>query len=454
MSYAIDTFGDVSSFVALVPPPPRRNFRLVALGLTALGCGMLATGLVAATMAATWLALEAFGSAPDIRANAPAETKSVALTKPHPAAAEARVDVKPPSITAPSTLAPLPAAAPSVVQPPVAPRMASLPPYTAMPRDTPVPPVAPKLALAPLGAATASSVPPPIAVAPEIAPLPFVVPRMASLSPDAATPQVALVPPVTPKLASAPLGATTSSSVPPPTSKVESPPPDAVTPDAVPLPPRRPVGLTESLPVPPAEAARATAAELSPVERDHDIARPAPGETTVQPTVASAPSAAAPAQLDNRSIFQRIFGAFSQPSAPSGGTAVYDIAAHTVYMPNGERLEAHSGLGSNLDDPRSISEKNRGVIPPQTYALQPREQLFHGVAALRLNPVGDGDMYGRVGMLAHSYMLGPRGDSNGCVSFKDYDKFLAAYQRGEVSRLIVVTHGGAAPSSVASVLRD
>ena len=55
-------------------------------------------------------------------------------------------------------------------------------------------------------------------------------------------------------------------------------------------------------------------------------------------------------------------------------------------MPNGERLEAHSGLGSNLDDPRSISQKNRGVIPPQTYALKPREQLFHGVAALRLEP--------------------------------------------------------------------
>ena len=44
---------------------------------------------------------------------------------------------------------------------------------------------------------------------------------------------------------------------------------------------------------------------------------------------------------------------------------------------------------------------------------------------------------GRVGMLAHSYMLGPRGDLNGCVSFKDYDKFLAAYLRGQASRLIV-----------------
>src|SRR5262249_11783964 len=32
-------------------------------------------------------------------------------------------------------------------------------------------------------------------------------------------------------------------------------------------------------------------------------------------------------------------------------TAVYDISARTVYMPDGTRLEAHSGLGDRLDDP-------------------------------------------------------------------------------------------------------
>ena len=30
-------------------------------------------------------------------------------------------------------------------------------------------------------------------------------------------------------------------------------------------------------------------------------------------------------------------------------TAVYDISAHTVYLPDGSQLEAHSGLGSKLD---------------------------------------------------------------------------------------------------------
>ncbi len=134
--------------------------------------------------------------------------------------------------------------------------------------------------------------------------------------------------------------------------------------------------------------------------------------------------------------------------APGNGMAIYDIAAHTVYLPNGERLEAHSGLGELLDDPRSISERNRGVTPPNIYRLSLRESLFHGVAALRLTPIGDSNMFGRTGLLAHTFMLGPRGDSNGCVSFRDYQRFLQAFQRGEVSRIMVVTHyAGSVPAS-------
>ena len=45
---------------------------------------------------------------------------------------------------------------------------------------------------------------------------------------------------------------------------------------------------------------------------------------------------------------------------------------------------------------------------------------------------------GRDGLLTHSYLLGPNGDSNGCVSFKNYDKFLTAFENGEVKRLVVV----------------
>jgi type VI secretion system (T6SS) effector TldE1-like protein len=121
-------------------------------------------------------------------------------------------------------------------------------------------------------------------------------------------------------------------------------------------------------------------------------------------------------------------------------TAVYVISAHTVYMPDGTTLEAHSGLGSLLDLPRYANEKDRGPTPPHIYDLRPREQLFHGVRALQLIPLDQSKVFGRTGLLAHSYMLGPNGQSNGCVSFKDYDAFLQAYEKHEITRLAVVSH--------------
>ncbi len=89
-------------------------------------------------------------------------------------------------------------------------------------------------------------------------------------------------------------------------------------------------------------------------------------------------------------------------------TAVYDIAAKTVYLPDGTTLEAHSGLGSKMDDVRYSHVPDAGVTPPHIYELKPREALFHGVPALRLTPLGGEEkIHGRDGLLAHSYMLGP-----------------------------------------------
>jgi hypothetical protein len=138
-----------------------------------------------------------------------------------------------------------------------------------------------------------------------------------------------------------------------------------------------------------------------------------------------------------------------QDDARALRTAIYDITAQTVYLPSGERLEAHSGLGGLMDDPRYVHTKNRGATPPNIYELKLRESLFHGVQAIRLTPVGDGNMFDRDGILAHSYMLGPSGQSNGCVSFKDYPKFLRAYLRGEIDRIVVVSRL-ARPSVVAT----
>ncbi len=83
------------------------------------------------------------------------------------------------------------------------------------------------------------------------------------------------------------------------------------------------------------------------------------------------------------------------PTLAEKRAALYDISARTVYMRDGTRLEAHSG-----------------------------ERPFHGVEALRMKPVGQGDLFGRSGLLTHSYLMGPKGESNGCVSFKDYAAFV------------------------------
>jgi hypothetical protein len=169
--------------------------------------------------------------------------------------------------------------------------------------------------------------------------------------------------------------------------------------------------------------------------------QPAPKVEAIAPplTTASIPKSEAPQLVHNR---------LTSLPEPGSRTAVYDISARTVYMPNGERLEAHSGLGDRMDDPASHKVKMRGVTPPNTYKLTMRESLFHGVQAIRLNPVDEDKMFGRDGILAHSYMLGPNGQSNGCVSFKDYPAFLRAVQRGEVDRMVVVAGSGYTPSPI------
>ena len=129
---------------------------------------------------------------------------------------------------------------------------------------------------------------------------------------------------------------------------------------------------------------------------------------------------------------------FLSPSDDDSRTAIYDIAARTVYLPNGRRLEAHSGLGSFIDDPRRAHVKNRGATPPNVYNLSMRKRLFHGVRAIRLTPLDESKMNGRDGMLAHSYLHGPNGQSKGCVAFRNYPAFLNAFLKGEVTRLVVV----------------
>ncbi len=219
----------------------------------------------------------------------------------------------------------------------------------------------------------------------------------------------------------------------------------------------------ESAPVPPVRPA-----ELA-VQPPRAVEPSTPRRQVARATARNREPATPIAQNDPRSFFDKLFGgsqdhakdkkgaqlayasqdtgglnifgsgqsASPSPVSASNGTAVYDIANHTVYLPSGKRLEAHSGLGPYIDDPGHVHLRMRGSTPPAVYNLRPREALFHGVKALRLTPVS-GSVYGRAGLLAHTFMLGQRGDSNGCVSFRDYRAFLEAYESGEVRRLVVV----------------
>ena len=196
----------------------------------------------------------------------------------------------------------------------------------------------------------------------------------------------------------------------------------------------------------------------APVARLGDIKRPAVGRKAPAqrtPQVASLPpQAAEPGYFDFfRKLFANPDNAAQAMLAANPKTAIYDIEKRVVYLPNGDKLEAHSGYGEFMDDPDSVDRKSRGVTPPNVYALSFREKLFHGVRALRLTPVGNGKMYGRDGILAHSYLLGEDGQSNGCVSLKDYDKFLQAYEDGAFKQMIVVrsVDDSAPPAQVASV---
>ena len=49
------------------------------------------------------------------------------------------------------------------------------------------------------------------------------------------------------------------------------------------------------------------------------------------------------------------------PADDDSRTAIYDIAARAVYMPSGRKLEAHSGIGSLMDNPRHVRVRMRGA---------------------------------------------------------------------------------------------
>ncbi len=205
-------------------------------------------------------------------------------------------------------------------------------------------------------------------------------------------------------------------------------------------------------PLPPMTAPTAVPTAPVPLARSVPASLELARRTAPQP--ASTAASQKPSQLAALAPLPEAHNREPALSDSTSRTAVYDITSSTVYMPNGQKLEAHSGLHDKMDDPRHIKVRMRGPTPPNVYVLTERESLFHGVRAIRLNPVDKNRMYGRDGMLAHTYMLGPNGQSNGCVSFKNYDKFLQAFLDGKVDKLVVVADLGKASWKTAALQAD
>lgn len=200
-------------------------------------------------------------------------------------------------------------------------------------------------------------------------------------------------------------------------------------PETVPLPSFRPK-IAEAVDVEP------TPRPAEPALAEKQLTAPVPARAPTPPAAPATNTMVAFARPDNP-MRESKMDAVPWPDR-GNGTAIYDISAGVVHMPSGEKLEAHSGIGKMRDNPDFVHVKMRGATPPSSYRLTMRESLFHGVEAIRLTPENGIKPHGRDGLLAHTYMLARRGESNGCVVFKDYSRFLAAFKRGEVKRIVVV----------------
>lgn len=198
-------------------------------------------------------------------------------------------------------------------------------------------------------------------------------------------------------------------------------------PDSVELPSAKPEAATEK---PAAEPAR------KPAKTADEPARKPSRSERQEPQQALAYARPEKPEGNVNRAFRNLFN-----NTPKAGNkvAIYDISAAVVHMPDGSKLEAHSGIGKMADNPRYVHVKMNGPTPPNTYKLSMREKRFHGVEAVRMTPVGDQTMHGRDGILAHSYLLrGGREESHGCVAFANYPKFLKAFKQGKVTHMVVV----------------
>ncbi|MDB5525878.1 MAG: hypothetical protein JWM58_3641, partial [Rhizobium sp.] len=157
-----------------------------------------------------------------------------------------------------------------------------------------------------------------------------------------------------------------------------------------------------------------------------------------------------------RSLFGDLFKSKASDTAwPGKGTkvAIYDVSNAIVYLPDGTKLPAHSGIGRMRDNPRYEHVTMRGPTPAGIYRLSMREKRFYGVEAIRMTSIDGRDPKNRTGLLTHTNLLRGQKGSHGCVAFQNYQPFLRAFKRGQITMLVVVPELPSSHTQLAALYR-
>ena len=157
-----------------------------------------------------------------------------------------------------------------------------------------------------------------------------------------------------------------------------------------------------------------------------------------------------------RSLFGDLFKSKANDKVWLGkGTnvAIYDVSNATVYMPDGTKLRAHSGIGHMRDKPRFEHVKMNGPTPAGIYRLSMREKRFYGVEAIRMTSIDGRDPKNRTGLLTHTNLLRGQKGSHGCVAFQNYQPFLKAFKRGQITMMVVVPELPSSRTQLAALYR-
>lgn len=181
-----------------------------------------------------------------------------------------------------------------------------------------------------------------------------------------------------------------------------------------------------------------------------------PAETKPASAKGAAPKAELAYAKPGRTLFGDLFGSKSSSTGwPGSNTkvAIYDVSNATVYLPNGTKLRAHSGIGHMRDNPRYENVKMTGPTPAGIYRLSMREKRFYGVEAIRMTSIDGRDPKNRTGLLTHTNLLRGQTGSHGCVAFQNYEPFLKAFKRGEINMMVVVPELPSSRTQLAALYR-